>query len=133
LATLFISFKGEDSAKREGLEGALRNLNTPVENRHAPISAREDKRPQGESAIRGYLRGLISGCHGAVLLLGPNAHTSAWVKYEMSVAQSLGVPVVVISTTESTSYQLPPGMPRGTEVHPWSARNTAIQRMISRR
>lgn len=94
MARIFISFKAEDASEREGLEGSFRNPNNSLI--HVPVSTREDKRAGGPAAIRSYLRELMRDAHVVICLIGKNTHQSAWVDYELQVANSWGIPVVAL-------------------------------------
>ncbi len=114
---VFISFQHDDEQHRRDLESRIKNPNWGVE--ITPVSALEDKRNEGEDAVRHYLRGLMSDVDTVIFLLGRNAHQSKWVDYEISVANSLQKNRMVIRVPGVERCQLPPNLDRSLKSLSW--------------
>jgi hypothetical protein len=131
MAHIFISFKDEDASHREGFEGMLRNPNNDFT--HVPVSTRSDYRPYGDNAIKRHLKGLIERADLVVCLVGINVHQSLWVDYELSVAKSLGKPIVAVRLPGARPGGPLPGPIRNQRVVPWSDAPAAIERELGQR
>ncbi len=100
LKKIFISYKYEDNAEKNGIEGALRNPNNSID--ALSVSERNDLRSQGENAVKNYLRERIRKSDVVVCLIGQDTHNSQMVQWELEVATSLGkriVPVQIRGTS----------------------------------
>lgn len=100
MVKIFVSFKDEDDDHRQGFEGTLQNTNFQAT--HVPVSAREDKRPQGEIAVKRYLSELIRDCDAFICLVGNDTYQSAWVNWELDVASSsqIGIGVLKVNNND---------------------------------
>ena len=97
---VFISYKWEDKASRNGLEGAMKNTNNNFD--AISDSERKDLRSKGEKEIKEYLKEKIRKSNAVICLVGQDTHSSEMVQWELEVSNSLGkkiIPVRIPNTT----------------------------------
>ena len=112
---IFISFKSGDIDHVNGFVGMLENPNNPLQPKYASIKEREDKRSQGEAAIKSYLKDLIKQCDLVVCLIGNDSHSSKWIPYEIDVAHGLKKKVYCVRIPETTGG--PPQKLKGSKIY----------------
>lgn len=62
----------------------------------------EDKRIEGESAIKDYLKTQLKKSNGLLVLVGDNCHNRPWMDYEAAVAASIQLPIITIRVPGTT-------------------------------
>lgn len=62
----------------------------------------EDKRIEGEEAIRTYLTKKIKGCAILLVLIGDNTHNHDWIKKEVELANSFHKKILCMRIPNST-------------------------------
>lgn len=96
---IFLSFSHRDVVMRDNLEGLFAARRGPIEG--TPTYLKEDKRPEGEAAIVQAIKRTMEGCCGVLLVIGQDVHNSEWIKYELQVADSWGLPRLGIEHPQS--------------------------------
>ena len=99
---IFISFKSGDIDYAEGFVGTVENPNNPLQSKFVPVKEKEDRRDDGESAIKSYLKGLIKQCDLVVCLIGNDSHNSKWISYEIDVAEGLKKEIYCVRISGTT-------------------------------
>jgi len=94
LEKIFISFRESDRQYREGFEGLLQNPNSSL--KAIPISSREDVRHQGEAAVKIYIKKMLDESDIIICLIGNDSHNSKWIDYEINVATSKNIPIIMV-------------------------------------
>lgn len=66
-----------------------------------------DIRQTGHDAVRSRLKGLISECHGVLVLAGNDTHNHDWIRAEVELANGIPIPVIV-AKIGGTAGSVPP-------------------------
>jgi len=111
--SIFISYVFEDKNKRDDVERWFSD-NLVGFNR-VTIAESQDRRQEGEAAIKDHLRPKIRGAAAVLCLIGDNTHNSRWVQYELDVATTLNKRIVLAQIPGTRGA--PPPRHRSLPVH----------------
>ena len=104
MAKIYVCYSSDDNDFRNAFAGMMLNPNTSIE--HIPVIDKENKRPQGEEAVKKYILSLMKDCAAVAVLVGNNTHSAPVVKWEIEVAKSQQKPFIV-ARIEGTSGGAP--------------------------
>jgi hypothetical protein len=103
---VFISFRGEDQFKVNGLRGLAQFKNVAFEMDDASLRQAIDSRD--ESYIKSIIRPKIRMCDVCVCLIGENTHKSRkWIPWEIGLAIDEGKPVIAMRFYDSSDALTP--------------------------
>lgn len=88
-----------------------------------PVYLTEDLRGKGEAAITKQIQEAMQDCCGLLLVMGEDVHNSEWIKYELEVADSWGIPRVGVRHRQATGG--PPNRYPRLEILPWQPETIA--------
>jgi len=91
---VFLSFRYADADLRNDLEGLFQSRGGKIEG--TPVYCPRDPNAKTESEIRASVLSSMEGCRGLLMVPGDDAHSAGWIRYEVSVAESRGVPCAVV-------------------------------------
>lgn len=115
---VFLSYKWEDKAFADGMDGLLRNSNNKY--RHLTERERQDLRNMGENVWKNYLKDKIKDCDALICLIGKDTHNATGVIYELSVATSLGIKIIPVRMPNT--YGGAPSIINRLKVLNWNAK-----------
>ncbi len=65
----------------------------------------EDKRKEGEKAIKNYLKNKIKGSAIVLILIGNNTHNHNWIKIEVELANNYNKKICCVRIPETTGQK----------------------------
>lgn len=118
---VFVSFNFRDNEQAKN----ARQLFTDgsVKCTAVPVFVTRDVSAYGDAAIDREIRSVMDGCSALLVVVGSDSHNSPWVEREVKLADSRGMPIVLVRRS-------PGGPPaslarRGLPVHDWSPATVA--------
>ena len=100
MTRIYISCSGDDLSRRSGFVGMMVNPNNNFLD--DPVIDRIDMRGEPKAEIQQYINNYLQECSGLILLLGNNTHSRPVVNYELGVAQSRNIPIIVVRIPQTT-------------------------------
>lgn len=97
---IYICYRYDDEKWKNDLISTILNPNTPI--KELPIIDRENLKGSPREDIKNYLKALFDDATKMLILLGNHTHNGYFVKYEINVAISRGIPIGIIRIPETT-------------------------------
>ncbi len=91
---IFLSFRYKDATLRGDLQGLFKANGGTIE--ATPVYCKRDESATTEAAIKSAIKQSLQGCRGLLMVPGDDGHSAPWIKYEVSVALSDGLPCAVV-------------------------------------
>ena len=96
---IYICYRYDDEKWKNDLISTMLNPNTPI--KELPIIDRENLKGSPREDIKNYLNALFDDATKMLILLGNHTHNGYFVRYEINIAISRGIPIGIIRIPET--------------------------------
>lgn len=114
---VFLSFKMEDKKQVDGIRLMSWNDNFDLE--FYDESVRSPYNSQNAAYIKSKIKFKINRASVTVCFLGPSTHQSEWVNWELSTAQELRKPIILMGLPKGPSRLTLPASVGGQDWYEW--------------